>query len=338
LASLVTSAACVPNLDTDMSTITEAQVLAIVADPPEAAPGQTVNYRALYVDPTKHEQDSLRWYYCHAPKPLAELGPVSQKCLSSASGALDRIGKGFETTGTMPTKVCSVFGPNPPLPTDGSQPGRPADPDTTGGYSQPVMLGVSGTHGEDILLYEQRVYCGLANVPPQLSTEYNQRYKKNVNPAIEALEITHADGSKERVHPGDSFEAKKGELLKLSLGWASCPQKDHCGDGLCGIDETLTDCDADCEEPKGCSGQERYLYYDTQKRELIERHEAMRVSWYATSGTYRDERTTVDEHTVATSSKDEWTAPEEAGPATLWIVLRDARGGVGYAEFTVDVN
>jgi hypothetical protein len=177
----------------------------------------------------------------------------------------------------------------------------------------------------------------LANVGPQDLVEYAQRYKKNENPAIEAVEVTRADGSKEKVGAGDSFQAEKGELLQLRLAWASCPQKDHCGDGICGIDETLKSCDADCAEPKGCGGQERYLYYDYRKRELIERHEAMRVSWYATSGTYSDERTTVNEDTVASSSEDEWTAPDKAGPVTLWIVLRDARGGVGYAEFTVDV-
>ncbi len=32
-----------------------------------------------------------------------------------------------------------------------------------------------------------------------------------------------------------------------------------------------------------------------------------------------------------------WTAPEEAGEAWLAVVLRDERGGVGFAGFRVDV-
>ncbi len=70
---------------------------------------------------------------------------------------------------------------------------------------------------------------------------------------------------------------------------------------------------------------ERYLVYDAARGQLEERDEQLEVSWYASAGVL-SARTTPAE---AQSSEVAWRAPEQAGPARLWLVVRDDRGGAG---------
>jgi hypothetical protein len=89
---------------------------------------------------------------------------------------------------------------------------------------------------------------------------------------------------------------------------------------------------------RGCGGQERYLDYDREAQALGVRRESLRVAWYATRGTFDEERTGVGADVVTTQSQNVWRAPSEVGPTTLWVVLRDGRGGVGYREQAVIVR
>ncbi len=74
---------------------------------------------------------------------------------------------------------------------------------------------------------------------------------------------------------------------------------------------------------------ERYVAFDPRAQLVVPRREAMRVSWYATGGVFEHDRTGRDEADLATTSDNTWTAPD-AAKATLWAVLRDSRGGVGF--------
>jgi hypothetical protein len=329
---------CVPDLDVDESVVDEPRVLAIQAVPAEAAPNQPVAYRALYVDRSGVRSDGdLTWYFCTAPKPLAELGPIHRSCLTGEDDALSEIGSGLESDGELPKQACALFGPNPPPPIEDQPPGRPVDPDQTGGYKLPVMLGVKAGAGQDILLYEQRIACGLAGVTPQMSIEFTQRYHRNENPTVEQLEVTRANGTRQVVAEGELLEVSAGEELRLAARWAGCPASDQCGDGVCGPDETAVDCAADCTTPVGCTGAERYLWFDTQSRTLSVRRESMRAAWYTTAGTLAEERTGVDEEQPGRESVNRWTAPR-SGDSHLWVILRDARGGVGFRALDVRVR
>ena len=331
--------ACVPDLDSDESTVREPRVIAIQAEPAEAAPNAEVTYRALYVDQNgERKSGELSWFFCTAQKPLAELGPISQACLGADPDKLDRIGHGLTVRGTLPAAACSLFGPNPPPPVEDQPPGRPVDPDQTGGFKLPVMLGVDAGQGQDILLYEQRVACGLAGVTPKVSIEFNQRYHRNQNPTVSLLEVKRQSGAKQTLGEDEVLEARPSEKLTLSAGWPLCPASDVCGDGVCGPDETAVACAEDCSTVAGCGGQERYLWFDTERKELTVRREALRVAWFATAGSYDDERTGVDEAASSSRSDNGWTAPDEAQDLTLWLVLRDARGGVGFRELKVRVR
>lgn len=72
---------------------------------------------------------------------------------------------------------------------------------------------------------------------------------------------------------------------------------------------------------------ETYLYYDPLEQVLVERREAMRLSWFATGGALDVDASAVAESDLATTVSTTWRTPGR-GPATLWFVLRDSRGGI----------
>jgi hypothetical protein len=326
-------------MDTDESLVSEARVLAVRAEPAEARPGAAVKYSALVADGEGTQRAGLlAWFYCLAQKPLAELGPVDRTCLSPSSDKLAEIGGGLSVSGSLPKDTCSLFGPNVPQPAPGEEPSRPVDPDATGGYKQPIMLGVSVDDVETLTLFEQRIACDLPGVSADTGAEYRLRYHANENPRLRAVIATRASGEVVTLRAGDVLEVARSELITLSARWPSCPESDTCGDGLCGPDETRVSCAEDCTTAAGCDGAERYLWYDGERRALSVRRESMRVSWYKTAGTYAEERTGVDEQDLNTHVDNTWTAPDGTGELTLWLVLRDARGGVGSLELPVNVH
>ena len=64
----------------------------------------------------------------------------------------------------------------------------------------------------------------------------------------------------------------------------------------------------------------------------------MTVAWFATGGSFDNDRTGRDTSDLTASSDNGWHAPAAAGPVHLWVVLRDDRGGVGWAEYAFDVK
>jgi hypothetical protein len=82
---------------------------------------------------------------------------------------------------------------------------------------------------------------------------------------------------------------------------------------------------------------ETYLYFDQLAQALIERREAMRLSWFATAGALDVDASAVGEGDPATSVTTTWHTPGP-GPATLWFVLRDSRGGVAARAVSVTVE
>jgi hypothetical protein len=83
---------------------------------------------------------------------------------------------------------------------------------------------------------------------------------------------------------------------------------------------------------------ESYLYFDPQSQTLVTRREAMRVSWFATGGTLAVDASAVDEHDDATSVSTTWHAPTAPGPAWLWLVLRDSRGGIATQTVAITID
>jgi hypothetical protein len=64
----------------------------------------------------------------------------------------------------------------------------------------------------------------------------------------------------------------------------------------------------------------------------------MRVSWFASAGSFDADVTGRTEDETDTFTDNGWTAPADAAHIHLWRVLRDARGGATWTEDVVEVE
>jgi hypothetical protein len=340
LAALALSApSCKPNLDQIVSVVTDPVVLAVRTDPPDAVPGAMVKYSALYVDGSGPiAKAPIDWAYCEARKPLAELGPVNTECLEVSGPWFVPIGDGSPVNAKLPADGCKLFGPDVPPPVMNQPQGRPVDPDSTGGYYEPVrLLASDGT----ITLERTRLTCGPGGVASDIGVEFSHRYHANTNPVVESLSMVGEGPTGAALVTSDSGTngVAAGAHLSLRVAWAQCPTTDVCKDGVCGPDETSDSCPADCTMPKGCTGAERFVVFDIGSQSVAVQRESIAVAWYTTPGASVDtDRTGRQSSDDAPTSDNGWHAPSTAGLAHLWVVLRDNRGGVGWAEYAFDVK
>lgn len=82
---------------------------------------------------------------------------------------------------------------------------------------------------------------------------------------------------------------------------------------------------------------ESFLYFDARTQQLVDRREAMRVSWFATGGALPSDASAVGDDSTVTRLETTWHTPGP-GPATVWIVLRDSRGGIATQTITVEIQ
>lgn len=80
----------------------------------------------------------------------------------------------------------------------------------------------------------------------------------------------------------------------------------------------------------GDDTNEAYVVYDRGEVALAARVEALTLSWFTTAGALSRHR--------GAEAGNAWTAPDAPGPAFVWVVLRDDRGGVGWAALVIDVS
>jgi hypothetical protein len=302
LVLLALTSACVPEFDTDLSELTQPQLLAISSDPAEAGAQKSLTLSALVAVPEGQKPPHLNWTMCLARKPLTELGPVNPTCFGADDGTqVVALGSGTSVNALLDKDVCKLFGPLRPAPTGNEGAGRPADPDVTGGFYQPFVahLGTATTLGS------VRIDCDLPNVNRDEAIDYRMRYRSNENPRI--AQIARLTDS--AVEPLDDdaapLQIHSGERLTLRASWDEC-----------NTDAT-------------CSGAEPYVWYDSQRQAVRPRREGITVAWYASRGHFDSEQTGLDESETPERSFTEntYVANAEPGPATLWMVIRDTRGG-----------
>lgn len=335
--------ACKPNLNETVSLITEPQVLAIQATPAEGAPSSSATFTALVVDPNGPVTSAqLAWEFCDDRNPLANLGPVNPTCLQPDDPGLVPIGPGPQVTGTIPAIACRQFGPDVPQVMGNATPGRPVDPDSTGGYYQPVSLFVTADSTTFASLYSSRISCGLAEGTSDETSEYLGQYHLNANPSVASLSILGGgDGGMTALATdtgGTVNPVPAGQHLQLEVAWPPCPLVDVCGDHVCGPDESITTCPADCTTPVGCPGAERYLNFDLGSESLVDVREGINVAWFATAGSFDNDRTGNVGTDLATTSDNGWTAPPSGTSVHMWVVLRDDRGGVAWAGYALQAQ
>lgn len=330
-------AACAPNLNDTTSSVSGPTVIAVQSSPAEAPASSSVTYAALVVGPGGDLQSQpVQWSYCNYRNPLSNLGLVAAECVQPGNAALQLIGVGDSATGAIPTLACTNFGPNAPPATAAQPAGRPVDPDTTGGYYQPVSVFLSGATGTQIVVYEMRLSCGFSGANQSAQGELGARYHLNENPAVASLTSNGSALALDTTNTANPVSA--GATVPLEVAWQTCPLTDECGDGICGPDETVMACPADCTTPHGCAGAERFVNFDLASQSVLDQREAMQISWYASAGTFDNDSTGRTGTDTDVTSDDNWHAPSQPGTVHVWIVLNDARGGIGWAGYTFDVQ
>src|SRR5262249_47898034 len=156
----------------------------------------------------------LDWAFCDQPKPLALTGPIAPQCLvrrardvtvtiapatdggeasTQTRHILTPIGTGLKVQASVPVESCRVFGPFPPDPQPGEPPSRPADPDPTGGYYQPVRLLIPTKTDPEFSVGVTRLDCGIAGATQEQSNDYNKHHIPNENPALASIVVERAN-------------------------------------------------------------------------------------------------------------------------------------------------
>ncbi len=317
LALVCAAAACTPTFTDDTAIVSSPRLLAVQAEPPEGALGASFTLTALYVDQNgPHDPSGIDWATCLLQKPLGEPGPIAEACFTDASPDLAALGDGGVVHGTIPQNACQIFGPDSPPPMMGQPSARPTDPDTTGGFYLPIRTKSGDAQWSAAL---ERIACQPSGITQSVSLAFGSGYRANANPAIAALSRLAGDGGSTVINPdapgtATALTVSEGERVDLRVDWPQCSGTDPCG------------------------GAESYLYIDPTSKQIVPRRESMVASWYASAGTFDEDRSGRSETDPATSAGNTWIAPSTPGPVHFWVVLRDARGGVGWSSYTVSVE
>jgi hypothetical protein len=170
---------------------------------------------------------------------------------------------------------------------------------------------------------------------------FSKDYRANQNPEINQISFTQGSGEPTVIDPAsvDLPTVSSGANLNFQVSWPDCPLTPSCGDNICSAGEDLTNCPSDCQNPQGCGGSEPYLNYDAVTQSLVDRRESIRVSWYATDGSFDHDRTGRDETEAdLTNTSNVWTAPDKVTQVRFWLVIRDDRRGVNWTTFDLNVT
>ncbi|MGZ3428935.1 MAG: hypothetical protein ACXVCV_19920, partial [Polyangia bacterium] len=146
----------------------------------------------------------------------------------------------------------------------------------------------------------ERVTCDLAQAGADLAVQYGMTYHANANPSLQPLTAT-AGGATVALSA-----LPAGQAIDFAVGWPA-------------------------------DAVETFPVFDVAAAALVPHRESMRVSWFATGGSFLHEVTGRDESDSATTTDNRWTAPSTPGPVHLWLVLRDSRGGVDFAAYELMV-
>jgi hypothetical protein len=320
-APLLAGSGCKPQLGSPPSLINGPRLIAVRGQPAEAAPDTPVTYEALGVDVTGRLQPPHVWWaVCHEPKPPAEANAVATACLHIPDDA----GPTPTFMVPMPSAACKQFGPQAPDVPPGKPPLRPRDPDITGGFYQPVRAFLTEGDVDEIAFALERLRCPLANASPEATSDFNKNYKLNTNPAI-ALVTLDPDGAATKLfemgQPAPTPPTvPAGAPITLQVTWPADPPMP-----------------ADLPPVPG-TFSETYPAWNLVTQVLDTHRESMSVAWFATDGSFEHDRTGRGESEPETFTRNAWTAPTTAGTVHLWVVLRDSRGGIDFAEMQVSVT
>lgn len=301
---------CKPDLGTPQSLIIGPTILAIRGTPPEAAEGGMATYDALTVDVTGTvAAPEINWAQCLEPNPPANGNDVSNACLTIPD---DTTAPAPTFSAALATNACTLFGPDAPPPMKGQPPMRPADPDTTGGFYQPVRATWQSDAGPLLAFALQRITCRLANAPTDIAAMYATNYVANKNPALADLVLDPAGAMTTLYAAGQTVAP---QTATISAGQKVTLQADFSADAA-----------------------ETFLVWNVLTLTLDTQRESLRLSWFATGGAFEHDATGRSQTEMEPFTQNVWTAPMTPGPVYFWVVLRDDRGGIDFAAAKIDVT
>jgi hypothetical protein len=172
---------CTTHPDPPVSFIVGLRVLAVVADPPQVAPGATSQLSILAVD-TDGQPISAQWSRCTLAPRTGEA--VNPGCVTGTS-ALVPIGSGLSIPFEMPQVTAADLGA----------------PDASNGVYVPLVAQVTAGAQAVMVVYRLRLADGQ---PP------------NMNPEIASIDVIGAGGASTPIDPATPFPVTAGEQLTLS--------------------------------------------------------------------------------------------------------------------------
>jgi len=305
ILTVAMASACKPMVGRAPSLIVGPEVLAVRGVPAEAKQGESVTYDLLVasLDGTVADPPS-NWDLCLTPKPPAESNSVAAACVDAPPGDA----QGADYSALVPLNACTLFGPIAPPPQANQPPSRPRDPDSTGGYYLPVRAVVSGLTDRNLVAFDmQRISCNLVGASALVIQDYNTRYKPNANPALAGLDWVTSDANSASLADG-TVVIPSGGIVTLRASFTP-------------------------------DSAEIYPVFDSNLQGLVDRRESMSLGWFATAGAFEHDRTGRAESDPETTSDNTWTSPavNEVTSVSLWLVLRDSRGGVDFASYQLTV-
>jgi hypothetical protein len=308
LAALLSAGGCLPQRDRGTDTyITGLRVMAVKAEPPEVAAGQTSTLSMLVVD-TMGRPIDIRWAYCELAPPDGQR--FNTDCVTTSTGSyLTALTGGPTTTMVMPTVDPTILG----------------SADGSGGVYLPVIATI--TAGTDVVtaVYHLRVNMGgAANQNPEMTGLYT---------------VMAGAGPPDGSSPGDAGCTADGGMTGSAcangsdlLSWIDpvTPLPVHTGDKL-RLRALFTAASA---EPYTTPGR----VTDAGVGPPRMRTESQDVSFFSTGGTIggvmgggmmgfgggSDATLTIDTN-----------LPLPSGTIDLWAVGRDPRGGTDYLHRTL---
>jgi hypothetical protein len=178
----VVGAACTPEDEPPRTLIVKPRVLAINAEPPSAAPGESTTVTALVVG-TGAETPAVSWARCRrAPRPGDAINP---DCFDDGAAYLEPIGEGPTITTAMPADTTAdALG----------------EPDASGGVYLPLIARVT-VAGQTLL----------ASYRLRLSTAGDV----NHNPGLTGVLVVDADGNEAPLDPANPPVVRAGDHVTL---------------------------------------------------------------------------------------------------------------------------
>ena len=145
-----------------------------------------------------------------------------------------------------------------------------------------------------------RIVCNLPSASPEVAQAFRAQYVANQNPTIAAVSAT-LDGQPVAL---DHLPHDRDVVLRVDFA---------------------------------PDAAEDYLAFSLETHQLEKRRESLRVSWFGESGAFALDRSGRDEADDEPFVENTWHTPSP-GPHTLWLVLRDARGGLDFRSVAVVVE